>query len=111
MGITSPVIIIKSLIIALLTAFFLPLTTDLSILQSLVIGLAISFLLYASDLIVFPRINVLSATVADMIIAILGLWAGVAYFSGMGLTVPWSFLYGLIIGVGEWFLYRYLRVT
>lgn len=103
--------IYKTLIVTGLLMFFLPLTSTLNIAQSLIIGLAISFLLYASDLIIFPRVNVLAATFADIMIVILGLWAGVRFFNGLGLTVPMSLLFTLIIGTGEWFLHRYLRVN
>lgn len=108
---TLKIAIIKALLIIGFTMVLLPLASTLNTLQSLLIGLVISFLLYAGDLIIFPRINVPAATTVDIAIILIALWMGVRLLGGLGLTVPVSFLYAFVIGIGEWFFHRYVRAN
>lgn len=111
MNFTYPVIALKTLFIIGVTTLFLPIFSDISILRAVIIGLAISFFTYAGDLIILPRVNVLAATAADVIIIAVVLWAGLSFYVGMGLTFAESLLIIAIIAYGEWHLHRYLRVN
>lgn len=111
MNLTLPVIVIKTLFITGVATLFLPLFSNISIFQAVIIGLAISFFTYAGDLILLPRVTILAATAADVIVITVILWAGVTFFAGIGLSVPESILITAIITCGEWFLHRYLRVN
>lgn len=111
MNLTISVIMLKTLFITGVTVFILPLASSLNLIQSLITGLALSFFLYAGDLLILPRMNIPAATAADITITVLILWTSTWFFGGVGLTIPTSLFLALIIGAGEWFLHRYLRVS
>lgn len=111
MKLTIAVIALKALFITGVTVFILPLASSLNLIQSLLTGLALSFFLHAGDLLLLPRMNILAATVADITITVLVLWTSIRFFGGVGLSIPASLFLALIIGAGEWFLHRYLRVN
>jgi len=111
LNLTLSVIVLKTLFITGVATLFLPLFSAISIFQAIIIGLAMSFFTYAADLILLPRVTILAATAADVIIITLVLWAGVRFFVGIGLSVPESLLITAITTYGEWFLHRYLRVN
>ena len=111
MNLKFPVIALKTLFIIGVTTLFLLVFSDISLLRAIIIGLAISFFTYAGDLLILPRVNVLAATAADVIIIAVVLWTGLSYYVVMGLTFAESLLIIAIIASGEWYLHRYLRVN
>lgn len=102
---------IKFVMIAAVLLVVLWLLAGQRLIPVLVLSLVVTILAYViGDLLILPTFGNVVATVADIVISSLTIWAArVIGISGLRPALWAITLSALIIGVGEWFFHQYLK--
>ncbi len=104
---------VKFIVIGLISVIILPIFSQITTGQAVGIALVLTLIAYfLADLVIVPRYGNITAVVADVIIAALVI--GIADWSVNGVITlsPAGWVLVLaILGVGEWFLHKYLSIS
>lgn len=103
----------KLIIIGLISVIVLPNFSLLTINNSLLIALVLAVIAYAAgDLFILPAYGNVTATIADVVLAAVVIYAADLIIHGaMTLSaLGWVLALG-VIALGEWFFHRYLKIT
>lgn len=100
---------IKTLALVIFSAILTPMFTDLPASYGILLGIVISIVAYVlGDLVILPASNNTVATVSDIIVAALLYWSGIRLLGGRGLSAGELVFFGVLVGVSEWFLHKYI---
>lgn len=88
-----------------LTAFY-----GVAFWHTTILGIALLIISYIGDMMIMPRIGNMAATIGDLLLGFVVLWAGLHLF-GYTNSLGEAFLTGAILAVGEYFLHSWLLRT
>ncbi|KGR76868.1 DUF2512 family protein [Ureibacillus manganicus] len=83
---------------------------NISIMDSIIIGIVLTFVAFVGDMIVLPKVGNMIAATGDLLLAFLVVWGMGSYLFDEGVSLlSAALLSSLFIGGGELYYHRYLR--